>query len=237
VSHHALRLAKNVWRIPTARFDLVNSFVFAEADGSGLTLVDCGLKRAPARIVAGLAELGKAPGDVQRIILTHAHGDHAGGAATLQRKSGAPVVIHHDDAGHARAGLAPPYDASRFVGRLANRIGYGGFEPVEVARTLVDGEVLDVGGGLQVLHTPGHTPGHVSLLHPGSGVLITGDAIFDVFGLTWPIKSFCSDVVLTVQTARRLVEVDYDVAAFTHGRPISRHARERVATFLAKASR
>ena len=80
----AVPLADGVWRIPTLPFDLVNSFAFVEDDGS-VTLVDCGLKRAPARIVAGLAAIGKAPADVTRIVLTHAHTDHAGGVAELRR--------------------------------------------------------------------------------------------------------------------------------------------------------
>jgi hypothetical protein len=77
-----------VWRIPTLPFDLLSSFAFLEDDGS-VTLVDCGLKRAPARIVAGLAAIGKAPGDVRRIVLTHAHIDHVGGLAEIRRRASA----------------------------------------------------------------------------------------------------------------------------------------------------
>ncbi|MDT7571374.1 MAG: hypothetical protein QOE05_1548, partial [Actinomycetota bacterium] len=72
----AIQLAPDVWRIPTAPFDLVNSFLFADDDGS-LTLVDAGLKRADKKVLAALAGLGKAPQDVERIVLTHAHQDHA----------------------------------------------------------------------------------------------------------------------------------------------------------------
>ena len=54
--------------------------------------------------------------------------------------------------------------------------------PVTVGEELVDGQVLDVAGGLRVVHTPGHSPGHVSYLHEPSGVLVTGDAIFNVLG-------------------------------------------------------
>ena len=77
----AVVLAPGVVRIPTLG-DFINSFAFTDSDGS-VTLVDCGLKRAPARIVAGLAHIGKHPYDVTRIILTHAHPDHAGGARAM----------------------------------------------------------------------------------------------------------------------------------------------------------
>jgi ribonuclease BN (tRNA processing enzyme) len=76
----AVQLAPAVWRIPTVGRSAVNSFAFVDGDGS-VTLVDCGLKKAPARIVAGLAAIGKTPADVTRILLTHAHADHASGAA------------------------------------------------------------------------------------------------------------------------------------------------------------
>ncbi|PWU54427.1 MBL fold metallo-hydrolase, partial [Micromonospora globispora] len=89
----AVPLAPGVWRIPTVGRALVNSYAFVDDDGA-VTLVDCGLKRAPARIVRGLAAIGKAPADVTRIVLTHAHRDHAGGAAELARRTGAPVAAH-----------------------------------------------------------------------------------------------------------------------------------------------
>ena len=79
-----MRLADGVWRIPTAPFSGTNSFAFVDVDGQ-VTLVDCGLSFAPPRIVAGLAAFGKHPRDVTRIVLTHAHADHAGGAAKVPR--------------------------------------------------------------------------------------------------------------------------------------------------------
>jgi glyoxylase-like metal-dependent hydrolase (beta-lactamase superfamily II) len=235
----ALALAPHVYRIPTVRFDLVNTFAFVEDDGS-VTLVDCGLEKAPPRIVAGLAAIGKAPADVQRIVLTHAHLDHAGGARALVERTAADgVTIHADDAQAARTGIAAPIDRSTTTGRiLARRTdGKRAFEPVQVAHELADGEVLPVAGGLRVVHTPGHSPGHASLLHEPSGVLITGDAIFNVLRLRWPVKAFCTDVAMTQRTAGVLGDLEYTTAAFTHGPHVADHARERVRAFLAAARR
>ena len=228
----AVRLAADLWRIPTAPAALVNSYAFVEDDGS-VTLVDTGVKQAPARIVAGLAAIGKHPKDVTRILLTHAHPDHAGGAAEMARRTGAPVSLH--DAEHSWAGagevLAKPTETS-LLGRLLMRVSKPTFEPFEPGPALRDGEVLPVAGGLRVVHTPGHSPGHVSLLHEPSGVLITGDAIFNVRGLRLSPKSLCADFQMTRQTAHRLGELDYDVAAFTHGPEIRDNAREQVRGFL-----
>jgi len=215
----------------------INSFALLEDDGS-VTLVDCGLDRAPARIVAGLEQLGKHPNDVQRIVLTHAHNDHAGGAQEMVERSGvAGVEVHSEDADFVRAGQAAPGATGSLAYKVLSRLNSGAFAPVAVDRELHDGEMLDIAGGLQVHHTPGHTPGHVSLLHADSGVLITGDVIFNVnLRITWPFKAFCTSFPLNKQSAHVLAEVDYQVAAFTHGPEIRDRARERVRTFVAKHS-
>lgn len=228
----AVQLAANLWRIPTAPRDFVNSFAFVEDDGS-VTLVDTGVRKAPPRIVAGLAAIGKHPEDVQRILLTHAHPDHAGGAAEMARRTGAPVSVHDGDRSWCEAGevLAKPKETS-VLGRLLMRASKPTFEPFEPGPALHDGEVLPVAGGLRVVHTPGHSPGHVALLHEPSGVLVTGDSIFNVLRLRLSPKSLCADFQLTRQTAHRLGELDYDVAAFTHGTEIRDNAREQVRGFL-----
>jgi glyoxylase-like metal-dependent hydrolase (beta-lactamase superfamily II) len=84
-----------------------------------------------------------------------------------------------------------------------------------------------------VVHTPGHTPGHMSLVHQESGVLITGDALFNWRRrITWPPVAFCTDAALTRETAARLGDLKYDVVAFTHGPEIRDNAREAVRGFL-----
>lgn len=232
----AVRLADGVWRIPTLPFDLLSSYAFVDDDGS-VTLVDAGIKRAPARIVAGLAAIGKHPGDVTRIVLTHAHTDHAGGLAEVRGRAGdPPVEVHADDARYVREGVSPPFDSSSTAGRLLSRGPDQRFTPVEVGRELHDGDEVPVAGGLTVLHTPGHTPGHVSLLHPRSGVLVTGDSLFNIRGVRWPFGAACTDPAQSRRTAQRLVDLQYSIAAFTHGPEIRDGARDAVAAFISRKS-
>jgi glyoxylase-like metal-dependent hydrolase (beta-lactamase superfamily II) len=231
----AVALAPGVFRIPTIGSWGTNSFALVDDDGS-VTLVDTGLKSAPPRIVAGLAAIGKHPSDVQRIVLTHAHPDHVGGAAELAETTGAPVAIGAADAGFAESGTAPPTDTSSLSGKIFARLpNGGGFPPVRVGEQLTDGQVLDVAGGLRVVATPGHSPGHVSLLHERTATLITGDALFNVLGVRYSPRALCSDFRLTRRTAHALGELEYERVAFTHGPEILDGGREAVRRFLAKS--
>jgi glyoxylase-like metal-dependent hydrolase (beta-lactamase superfamily II) len=226
----AVEVAPGVFRIPLAPSDLVNAYAIKDGDGQ-VTLVDCGLKRAPRRIVAALDAVGSHSSEVTRIVLTHAHPDHAGGLARMRGLTGASVATHEREAPYVRQGRVPARDQQFFGGRLLTRLP-DRFAPTEVSEEFHDGDSLPVAGGLRVVHTPGHTPGHVSLLHEPSGVLVTGDAIFNVRRLRWPPKMFCTDFTLTRQTAERLSEIEFEVAAFTHGPEIRESAREAVRGFV-----
>lgn len=230
----AVQVADGVWRLPTAPFDLVNSFLLAGDDGT-LTLVDAGLKGAQRRLLAALAGLGRAPGDITHLLFTHAHGDHAGGAAAVVDATGATVWAHDRDAVYLREGRPPALDRSTLGGRLMSRLPGSAtrFAKVPVDQLFADAAVLPLAGGIQVVHAPGHTPGHCAFLHPASGVLVTGDALFNVRGLRYSLKAFCTDVRLSRSSAAVLGELDYEVAGFTHGVHVSSGARAAVRAFLA----
>lgn len=231
----AVELAPGVFRIPTLG-DFVNAVMLLDDDDS-VTLVDSGLKRAPGRIRAALASVGRSPADVQRLVVTHAHYDHAGGAAELVDECRLPgVTAHMADAPFIEAGVSAPIDESRIAGRIYTRIGAGKFAAVPVDAPVRDGDLLPVAGGLRVHHTPGHTPGHISLLHEPTGVLITGDCIFNRRSrLVWPFATFCTSFRQTQQTAHILGELDYQVVTFMHGPHISDGAREAVRGFLSRS--
>lgn len=118
------------------------------------------------RIVAALERLGL---DAERILLTHGHIDHAGGAAALAEALGVPVW--------------GPHEADRFLldGLAAQGRAYGMTEacPVTPDRWLAEGETVPIAGlDFTVLHCPGHTPGHVVFVCPPARVAIVGDVLF-----------------------------------------------------------
>jgi glyoxylase-like metal-dependent hydrolase (beta-lactamase superfamily II) len=227
----AVLLAPGVWRIPLLG-DLVNGFAFRD-DDEQVTLLDMGLRWSGRTVMAALRWIGSGPSDVTRLLLTHAHPDHAGGAAYAAEQTGLGVGVHADDAECVRTGTVPPFGST--IGRLTARLPGNGFRPVPVDEELTDGQVLPVAGGLRVVHTPGHSPGHASYLHESSGVLVTGDAMFNVRRVRWPVRAFCTDFAMTRETAHVLGELDYDVAAFTHGPELRERAREDIRAFLARS--
>ncbi len=92
--------------------------------------------------------------------MTHAHVDHAGGLADLRGRTGATVAAHERDAAYLREGTGPVARPSTLRRPPAAALPPAS-TPVPVEEELADGQLLDVAGGLRVVHTPGHTPGHV----------------------------------------------------------------------------
>ncbi len=227
-----IKIADNIYRISTIGA-YVNAYLFVEPNGD-LTLVDAGLKSAPKKILAAIESLGKKPTDVKRIVLTHTHADHAGGVARVRGEAGARVMCHPTDAPYARAGKVPPRDPSSFAGRVMGMLVLKSFEPFPIDDEIVDGQLLDIAGGVRVVHTPGHTLGHISLLHESSGVLIVGDALFNYTGISLPMALACADIPLSRETAGRLGELDFEIACFMHGPEVREHAGQRVREFIAR---
>lgn len=218
----AIRLADGVWRIPTAPANMINSFAVSDPDG-GVTVVDAGLKNrmARTRLVAGLREIGAAPEDVRRVVITHAHPDHTGGlAGLLALTRGAGVLAHEREAVYLRDGRSPR--TSR--GRTRT------FPKVVVTSEFQHDTLLP--GGLRAVHTPGHSPGHTALLHEASGVLITGDAVMNLRGVRYAPAFLCTDPDRNRSSADGLADLEFEVAAFAHGPELRRGARAAVRALL-----
>ena len=148
----------------------------------GAVLVDTGVPGREGAIVTRMKEAGIHPHDLRLIILTHGHADHAGSARALRELSGAPVAVHRDDASMVRSGrqgaLVPTGTAGLVLAAVYGRKGSAHFPPFEPDILLGDSFALnEYGIRGEVIHTPGHTAGSVSLLL-GNGDAIVGDLIF-----------------------------------------------------------
>ncbi|WP_327070692.1 MBL fold metallo-hydrolase [Kitasatospora sp. NBC_01302] len=223
------QLAPGVTRVATTKRD--NAFLVAGDDG--LTLVDVGWESAAGALLAAVAELGHKPGDVKRVVLTHAHPDHVQGAATLRRLTGAQLLIHRADQPWLAAGRVPAAGRSGAFGRLIDRLPKLHWTPTDADATLDDGELVENSGGLRVLHTPGHTPGHVVLLHEPTHTVLLGDAAFNRGRPALGPAALAADPALRAGSLARIPE-DVRAVGFAHGAPLAGREAETFHAFLAR---
>jgi len=170
-----MEIIPNVHLIPKT---VANPYLLIDLDG--LTLIDAGLPGSHRKILRYMAGLGYAPKDLKRILITHSDFDHVGGLAALKKATGARVYASPVEAQAMAEGHASrPVKPRRLMTKILFGLMGGMFKParIQVDELLTDGQVLPVLGGLRVVETPGHTPGHISLFAPSLGLLFCGDSI------------------------------------------------------------
>jgi glyoxylase-like metal-dependent hydrolase (beta-lactamase superfamily II) len=164
---------------------IVNFYLIEE--GGKLVLVDAGAPGDWDLLVKTLAGLGRGLGDLEAVLLTHAHADHIGVAERARTSAPATVWVHQADKGLA-TGEKPGRNDGRATSYLLRaafyrtlfslaRRGATRIVPVKEVSTFADGETLDLPGRPRVVHAPGHTPGSAAVLLERQRVLLTGDAL------------------------------------------------------------
>ena len=197
-------------------------------DSDGVTLVDTGLPGQYEQLRMAIAQAVGSVDRVRRIILTHQDIDHIGNAAHVQEACGATVLAHAEDIPYIqgekpllkanpermRAMLASaPEDVRRQMEAV-----FSAPPSVCVDTVLEDGRVLPISGGLTVVATPGHTPGHISLYLSRAHLLIAGDALVAQEGeIRGPNPANTPDMQSAGASVRKLAGLAVDAVLAYHG--------------------
>jgi glyoxylase-like metal-dependent hydrolase (beta-lactamase superfamily II) len=202
---NATSVTENLTQLTRMRF--VNAYLVREEDG--FTLVDTTTGGAADDLIAAARAAG---GEIRRVALTHGHGDHVGSVDELKRKLGVEVLM-------------PELDARIHAGeKVVDGKIPGSWPKLETTPArLVEGDRV---GSLEVIASPGHTPGHVAFLDTRDRSLIAGDvftsygsvAVSNHFYLRFPLAAMATwDKAQDAESARKLRALEPSVLVVGHG--------------------
>jgi glyoxylase-like metal-dependent hydrolase (beta-lactamase superfamily II) len=193
---------------PTAKWARANlGFVSAYVltRGKQAVVIDTGTAGSSAAILKAVKTLGVGWDGVRHVVLTHHHGDHAGSISEVMKA--APKAR-----AYAGAADVPSIKASR---------------PVKAVN---DGDEVF---GLEIIATPGHTPGSICLYEPNLGLLVAGDALITSGGAVQrPNERFTSDMAEAVRSLEKLSETEFEIVLPGHGDPILKGGSASLAKVL-----
>jgi glyoxylase-like metal-dependent hydrolase (beta-lactamase superfamily II) len=171
-----------------------------------VAVVDTGVEGSAGDIEQVLTAAGLDWAAVGHVILTHKHADHVGSAAAVLERAA-------DATAYAGRADIPAIDVPREVTAVA------------------DGDQVF---GLQIIATPGHTPGHICVLDRAGGLLVAGDALSGgQGGVTGPNAQFTEDMDTANESVRKLADHTFQTVVFGHGEPVETGADAEVAELAA----
>jgi len=208
-----------------------NSYLVEESDGT-LTLVDATMQADGKKVLEFITSMGRKPSEVNTIVVTHCHVDHIRGLAALKAATGGRVAVHEADADYVSGKAKYPSPGGAMGVLFGAMSPFFRVTPVETDIRLKEGDSV---GRLEVLHTPGHTPGSISLYDRQDQVLFVGDTARFLKGkLQGPPPHFTPRMDQAKASLERLSKLEFHVMLSGHGEPLRSPDSPRMMSDLAK---
>jgi glyoxylase-like metal-dependent hydrolase (beta-lactamase superfamily II) len=203
--------------------------------GERCVFIDGGAPNQSRAFVKGMAALGITPSKVALVILTHAHWDHIGSAHALVELTGAKLSVHKGERAIVERGLKSMPPGVTLWGATLGALLRAYLPFIVIPPTRVDIEIGDDGLSLEpygvpgrAVHTPGHSPGSVSVVLD-SGEAFVGDMAMNGFPLTRgpDLPIFAEDIRMVKESWRKLLKLGVKTVFPAHGRPFPVAAMEQ----------
>ncbi|WP_185290454.1 MBL fold metallo-hydrolase [Chryseobacterium lactis] len=221
------QIAPEVFQIPLMPRNSINCYIIEGV------LIDSGIRSSYTTVKKALRKI-----PVDQHILTHAHADHQGCSDQICAEFGIPLLCHPDEIFRTETGMVTTDypNSQHWVAKLQQKYWAG--QGHKVDRTIVENDKI---GNFQVIETPGHSAGHISLFRERDGVLIIGDVATNMnllttaTGLRLPPSIFTSDQQRNIRSLQKLAKLNPSVICFGHG-PVMQNTDRKFERFVAKCS-
>lgn len=227
-----MKLIKRSDRLYELKMGYVKAFIIA---GEGeLVLIDTGTRGKAKEILKTIDQAGLDSKTLKHIIISHLHEDHTGSLSELVHLTGAAVYAHKDEADAIEKGIilrestpSPVFPGKFLAPLLLKNSKKKSLSGSKVDVRLKGDEMLEIGGGIKILATPGHTRGHICCLLPKEKILLAGDVGSGGNKPSYPF--LFEDMKTGIDSLRFLGTLDFNTALFCHGKTITNQASRKFA--------
>lgn len=220
--------------------DVINMNPILILDEENLILIDTGLPEQLGKIAKEVSKAGVSIKDINKIILTHQDLDHIGNLASIIKNTEnyIEVLAHIDEKPYIQGDksqikMTPEKLNAMSEEERNSRIDMFNKAKANVTKTIEDGEILDYCGVIDVIHTPGHTPGHACFYLRKYKTLVAGDAMNVMDGkLVGPNPTFTLDMKQAIESLKKLLNYDIKTVICYHGGIFTDRPKERIVEII-----